>query len=152
QFCGAATGAFGQVALRLSLQAPGNAFDQPDLVVRRRRLTANFGKLDAEFGDAQPRQRNYLGSKIRKHGRFSVGCNSAVSATAHPTEPRISADRKAISERFPQISSSPKRRENLGLFVGIALRCRAGLGSLAQHSGTADGAGPELVHRTETLP
>jgi len=67
---------------------------------------------------------------------------SAVSATAQPTEPRISPDRKAISERFPQITSSPKGPENLDISAGIALRCRTGLGSLAQHFGTADGAGP----------
>src|SRR5215470_1510577 len=56
--------------------------------------------------------------------------------TAQPTEPRISPDRKAISERFPQISASPKSPENLDFSAGIALRCRTRLGSLTQHFGT----------------
>jgi hypothetical protein len=81
-----------------------------------------------------------------------VGESSAVPATAQPTEPRISLDRKAISERFPKISSAPKGPENLDISAGIALRCCTGLGSLAQHFGIADGAGPELFHLTETLP
>src|SRR5262249_24626867 len=47
QLCNAPAGPFGQVAFGPGLQAPGDAFDQPDFVVRRRRLAADFGKLDA---------------------------------------------------------------------------------------------------------
>ena len=65
--------------------------------------------------------------------------------TAQPTEPRISLDRKAISERFLQIFSPHKQPENLGFPAGIALRCRTGLGSLAQHSGTAIWGGTQAV-------
>ena len=45
-----------------------------------------------------------------------------------------------------------KLLQNLGFSAGIALRCGTGLGSVAQHFGTANGAGPELFHPTETLP
>src|SRR5262249_60019656 len=34
--------------------------------------------------------------------------NVAVSATAQPTEPRISPDRKAISQRFRHVASKPR--------------------------------------------
>jgi hypothetical protein len=47
QFRSAPAGPFGQVTFALGLQAPSDAFDQPDFVVRRRRLAADLSKLDA---------------------------------------------------------------------------------------------------------
>jgi hypothetical protein len=44
QFGGAAAGAFGQVALGQGLQPPGDAFDQPDFVVRRGWLAEHGGE------------------------------------------------------------------------------------------------------------
>src|SRR5216684_9265362 len=60
--------------------------------------------------------------------------------TALDTEPRISRHRKAISERFRTNLRAHKSPRKHGFCPGIALRCDAGLGSLARRAGTANAA------------
>src|SRR5260370_40180065 len=56
------------------------------------------------------------------------------------TEPRISRHRKAISERFRTNLRAHKSPRKHASCPGIALRCGAGLGSLARRAGTANAA------------
>src|SRR5262245_711759 len=77
----------------------------------------------------------------------SMGDSPKVNTARCPPPPsplslgslRIARQAPRDFHRSLQFHKSP---ENLDISAGIALRCRTGLGSLAQHFGTADGAGP----------
>jgi hypothetical protein len=64
----ALAGARREVAFGEGLQSPGNAFDQPDLVVGLGRFAEDDGEPGAQLGDAQLLQGGDLGGKARMHG------------------------------------------------------------------------------------
>jgi hypothetical protein len=68
EFDSAAAGALGQIAFGQGLEPPGDAFDQPDLVVGLGRFAEDDGEPGAQLGDAQLLQASDLGGKARMHG------------------------------------------------------------------------------------
>jgi hypothetical protein len=67
QFFGAATRAFGQVALGECLHAPSDAFDEPDFVAGAGGFAEDLGEALSQLADTQTLQRSDFVGDIHFH-------------------------------------------------------------------------------------
>src|SRR5262249_20315223 len=85
-----------------SLQPPGDAFDQPGLVGRARRLAERLRVAQTKSLDAHLSEPGQFGSEVGRHDRL-LGGESVL--TVVDTEPRFPRRLEAIPERFREVFS-----------------------------------------------